>query len=86
MNNKKSLFIEVTIYCLWYKYMSKTINLHSAESLIRLIRLKDESAFNQVYKNCRDYCINFLKSNGVNNENAIDIFQDAMIVLYEKNN
>jgi RNA polymerase sigma factor (sigma-70 family) len=64
--------------------MSKTINLHSDESLIRLIRLKDESAFNQVYKNCRDYCINFLKSNGANNENAIDIFQDAMMVLYEK--
>jgi RNA polymerase sigma factor (sigma-70 family) len=64
--------------------MSKTINLHSDESLIRLIKQKDESAFTQVYKNCKEYCINFLKKNGADHEIALDIFQDSMIIFYEK--
>jgi RNA polymerase sigma factor (sigma-70 family) len=64
--------------------MSKIIKLQSDHSLLQQIRQQDESAFTQVYKNCKEYCVSFLKSNGADYEQAVDIFQDCMIVFYEK--
>lgn len=64
--------------------MSRIIKLQSDHSLMLRIKEQDESAFTQVYKNCKDYCLSFLKNNGAGQEQAIDIYQDCMIVFYEK--
>jgi RNA polymerase sigma factor (sigma-70 family) len=46
--------------------------------------LKNEDAFNFIYLKCKEPCINFMKKMNANVEDAIDIYQDATIVLYEK--
>jgi RNA polymerase sigma factor (sigma-70 family) len=46
--------------------------------------LKNEDAFNFIYLKCKEPCINFMKKMNANEEDAIDIYQDATIVLYEK--
>lgn len=55
----------------------------SEEELLKEMLINDE-AFEYIYMKNKDYCINFLKSKNANLEDALDIYQDATIVLYEK--
>ncbi len=43
-----------------------------------------ERAFQRVYNNCKKKCLGFLKINGAPVDEAEDIYQDAVIVFYEK--
>lgn len=46
--------------------------------------LTNENAHSCIYLRHKTYCINFMKSKGASEDDAIDIYQDATIVLYEK--
>lgn len=51
----------------------------------KLNRLRlDESYFTQVYKDHRDYSLNFMRKMNQNEDLIMDVYQDAIIVLYEK--
>jgi len=53
-------------------------------SIVNRLRRGEDQALNEVYRKCRDYCIKFLVNNGADTEKAADLFQDAIIVFYEK--
>jgi RNA polymerase sigma factor (sigma-70 family) len=44
----------------------------------------NDNIFKCVYNKHKSYCLNFLKSKGANEDEAIDIYQDAAIILHEK--
>lgn len=48
------------------------------------LMLKDENVHSCIYLRHKDYCINYMISKGVTEIDALDIYQDATIVLYEK--
>lgn len=54
------------------------------ESILAGMRSGDEGAIDYVYKNCRSYCLRFITSSGADAETAADIYQDAVLVLWEK--
>ena len=51
--------------------------------VIKLIR-EDRNHLSKVYLDCKDYCINFMLRMHPDKEVLLDIYQDAIIVLYEK--
>ncbi|MBF8149265.1 sigma-70 family RNA polymerase sigma factor [Winogradskyella sp. F6397] len=57
----------------------------SDQELIQLIR-DDQDYLGVVYKNCKDYCMSFMRkmTNNYTNNDLSDIYQDAIIILYEK--
>ena len=57
--------------------------IYSDDELISRM-LENEDVFTYIYQKHREYCLNFMKSMGAEFEVAIDIYQDATIVLYEK--
>jgi RNA polymerase sigma factor (sigma-70 family) len=60
-------------------------NLNDPELLIKIIENSDYLGI--VYKRCKPNCLNFMRkmSNGSISEDELeDIFQDAIIILYEK--
>lgn len=46
--------------------------------------LTNENAHSCIYLRHKTYCINYMKTKGASEDDAIDIYQDATIVLYEK--
>jgi len=56
----------------------------SDESIINGILSSDDKAFAQLYKNYADMVNNFIISNSGSKDDASDIFQDTVIILYEK--
>jgi RNA polymerase sigma factor (sigma-70 family) len=46
--------------------------------------LNDDAAHSCIYLRHKSYCINFMMSKGASENDAIDIYQDATIVLYQK--
>jgi len=54
------------------------------ESILAGMRSGDEGAMNFVYKNCRNYSLGFMAKLGADGETAADIYQDAVLVLWEK--
>lgn len=57
-------------------------NLTDAQLLEAM--LKNDTAHSCIYSRHKSYCINFMMSKGASENDAIDIYQDATIVLYEK--
>lgn len=59
----------------------------SDDELLQLIR-EDQDYLSVVYKNTRDYCLRFMRKMVINlpirEEELMDVYQDAVIVLYEK--
>lgn len=59
----------------------------SDPELLELIK-EDRDYMSIVYKNTRDYCLRFMRSmlsnSRIREEELKDIYQDAMIILYEK--
>lgn len=57
----------------------------SDQELIELIK-EDQDYLGIVYKNCKEYCIGFMRriSTRIDDDDLNDIFQNAMIILYEK--
>ena len=57
----------------------------SDQELIELIK-EDQDYLGFVYKNCKEYCISFMRkiSIGIYEDDLHDIYQDAIIILYEK--
>lgn len=68
--------------------MKKVDPCHEFQNLsdIQLIEvmLSNEMAHSCVYLRHKAYCLNFLKSRGLTEADALDLYQDATIVLYEK--
>lgn len=58
---------------------------YSDEELISLLR-EGSDALSIIYKRHKTYCINFMKSMYNDHDEIKDIFQDAVIVFYEKLN
>lgn len=56
---------------------------YSEQELLDEMLINDD-AFNYIYIKSKDYCINYMIKMNANVEDAIDIYQDATIVLYEK--
>lgn len=54
------------------------------ESVLAGIRSNDERALDYLYQKCRGYCLRFITSNGGDDETAADIYQDAVLVFWEK--
>ncbi len=56
----------------------------SDQELIQLIK-EDHENLAVVYRRCKDYCISFMRkrSSGIDDDDLNDIFQNAMIILYE---
>lgn len=48
------------------------------------VMLTNDIAHSCIYLRHRTYCINFMMSKGASENDALDIYQDATIVLYEK--
>src|SRR5688572_4137857 len=48
------------------------------------VMLRNDAAHSCIYMRHKSYCINFMMSKGASENDAIDIYQDATIVLYEK--
>ncbi len=48
------------------------------------IMLTNEKAHSCIYLKHKSYCISFMRSKGSSESDALDIYQDATIVLYEK--
>ncbi len=76
----------ITRYLICYQSMTKILNLSatSDSTIVNRLRGGDDQALNFVYRKCRDYCINFMINSGADTEKAADLFQDAVIVFYEK--
>ena len=59
----------------------------SDQELLELIK-KDQDYLGIVYKKTKDYCINFMRNmnagNNINDFELDDIYQDAILILYEK--
>ncbi len=57
------------------------------QELLQLIK-EDQDYLSVVYKNTKDYCIRFMKKmtvdSNVRDEELYDIYQDSLIILYEK--
>jgi RNA polymerase sigma factor (sigma-70 family) len=56
----------------------------SDESIIRGIQCSDDRALAQLYKEYADMVGNLVRTNSGTGDDADDIFQDAIIILYEK--
>ncbi|MDP1815440.1 MAG: sigma-70 family RNA polymerase sigma factor [Leadbetterella sp.] len=54
------------------------------EEEILVLLKSQENIFTCIYQKHKSYCLNFLKQKGASKEEAYDIYQDAVIVLYEK--
>lgn len=48
------------------------------------VMLTNDNAHSCTYIRHKNYCINFMMSKGASENDALDIYQDATIVLYEK--
>jgi RNA polymerase sigma factor (sigma-70 family) len=59
-------------------------HLYSDDDILEGIKSGNENIITEIYKNCRGQSINFLRNIGCDSVKAEDIFQDALIVLYEK--
>ena len=57
-------------------------NLNDSELLGEM--LTNDIAHSCIYMRHKNYCINFMMSRGASENDALDIYQDATIVLYEK--
>lgn len=57
----------------------------ASEELLKMIR-EDQDNISLVYKQSKNYCINFLRGKNykLNDEDLMDIYQDSVIVFYEK--
>jgi RNA polymerase sigma factor (sigma-70 family) len=57
----------------------------SDQELIELIK-ENQDYLGIVYKNCKQYCIGFMRkiSTDIDEDDLNDIFQDAILILYEK--
>lgn len=58
------------------------------QKLISQIKINPE-AFSVIYKRCKNYCINYMRSknyNNLDNSELEDIYDDACLVLFEKIN
>ena len=65
--------------------MTATRRLYSTDtSVLAGIRSRDEYALDYIYQKCRSYCLRFITSNGGDEETAADIYQDAVLVFWEK--
>jgi len=62
----------------------KTIKIQ--EELIVKLKKGESSAYNYIYKTVYPSVLNHIKLNGGDESQALDIFQDAMVVLYKKVN
>jgi RNA polymerase sigma factor (sigma-70 family) len=60
------------------------IDNYTDAQLIDFMRNGHPDGLTYAYKYHREYCMNFMKSKYYNHEEIQDIFQDAVIVLYEK--
>jgi|JI6StandDraft_1071083.scaffolds.fasta_scaffold23386_5 RNA polymerase sigma factor (sigma-70 family) len=49
------------------------------------VMLTNDEAHSCIYLQHKSYCIKFLKKRGASENDALDIYQDATIVLYENN-
>ena len=56
----------------------------SDEDLIAHLKLGNERYLTKVFDKCKGKAIGFLMQNGADYDTAEDIFQDAIIVFYEK--
>lgn len=56
----------------------------SDEDIIAQLQTGNTKSLNHVYDKCKGKAIRYLKINGANHEVAHDIFQDAILVFYEK--
>lgn len=54
-----------------------------SNDIIELIR-RDKAHLSKVYTDCKDYCLNFMIRMHSDKEVLLDIYQDAIIVFYEK--
>lgn len=52
-------------------------------STFRLLKKGDEQAFREIYQTVFPYCASFVRNNKGDMEDARNIFQDCLIVLYE---
>lgn len=56
----------------------------SQDELIEGLRTGDRAVMTWVYKNYKSIVVRYVVNNGGNSEEALDIFQDAIITTYEK--
>ena len=56
----------------------------SDEDLITQIKEGNERACTRVYDKCKAKALGFLRTNGANSDKVQDIFQEAIIVFYQK--
>ena len=57
---------------------------YTDDELIRMIRDGHNEGFTSIYEYHKEYCMNFMKSKYSDHDEIQDIFQDAVLVLYEK--
>ena len=54
------------------------------DSHIRAIRQNDTKGLRQIYKDFLPRIANFIRKNGGSNDDAKDVFQEALVVIYKK--
>ncbi len=57
---------------------------YTDDELIRMLRDGDSDGLKHIHNYHMEYCINFMKSRYDDHEEVRDIFQDVMLILYEK--
>lgn len=63
----------------------KNIEFHTDAEIVEMLK-ESSDALSFLYKKHKDYCINFMKAMYDDTDAIKDIFQDALIVLYENVN
>jgi RNA polymerase sigma factor (sigma-70 family) len=82
----QSFLIRVIISVIWYK---ERINIKSMPGisdnhLLQQLRKEEDTAFEHLYKACFPSIANYIRQNNGNEQDAEDIFQEAVIVLLGK--
>lgn len=60
------------------------MEIHDENVLLSQIRKGDSTAFKLIYKKMYPVIANYIRLNGGSDEEARDVFQDALVVLYRK--
>lgn len=74
--NGNSIFVE-TIF-------KSVFGRHSDKNLIEGIRQGNDETLNYLYNNYFDLILNYVLKNSGSEDDAYDIFQDAMVILFKK--
>jgi len=62
---------------------NRSLRTHSDSELIELLK-ESNDALTIIYENHKEYCLNFMKKMFQDSDEIKDIYQDAVIVFYEK--